>query len=61
LSAPGLSVKGSDVVPDGESWQDSISLSGEQDAPGIIFDFDSADRNMTKQDVTQDSSTGAGE
>ena len=42
-STPGLTVEGSHVVPDGERFEASIVLSGEQDAPGVVVDFDGAD------------------
>jgi hypothetical protein len=41
-STPWPSIEGSHVVPDWEGVQASVVLAGEQDAPGVVVDFDGA-------------------
>jgi hypothetical protein len=52
---PRFPVEGSDIIPDWEDWQDSVSLPGEQHLASIRFDFDSTDTGMSEKDSTEDS------
>jgi hypothetical protein len=42
-ASPWSPVEGLDIVPNWESWQPSVALTGEQDAAGVGINFDSAD------------------
>ena len=55
-TSPGPSVEGSHIVPDGELWQDSVSLALEQDLSAVRFNLDSTDADMSEKDSTDDSS-----
>jgi hypothetical protein len=54
--APRLSVEGSDIIPDGELWQDSVSLPLEQDFSTVRFNLDSTHTSMSEKDAAEDSS-----
>jgi hypothetical protein len=53
-SAPGLAVKGTDIIPDGKPWQDTVSLSLHEHALAVGVNLDGADGDVTKQEVGQD-------
>jgi hypothetical protein len=53
-SAPGLTVEGTHVVPDRELWQDSVSLSLQQDFSAVRFNLDSTDAGMSEKDAAED-------
>jgi hypothetical protein len=56
-SAPRLPVKGLHIVPDWESWQDSVSLSGKQYPPIVVVDFDGTNRSPFQQMASEDTSS----
>lgn len=47
-SAPWESVKGADVVPDGEGREDSVALALEERAAAIVIKLDSTDGGMSE-------------
>jgi hypothetical protein len=53
----GHAMSHSTIVPDRESWQDSITLPGEQDLPAIGLDLNGANREVSEQVICKDSST----
>jgi hypothetical protein len=53
---PGLTVEGSHIVPDREGWKQSVALAGEQHAPGVGINFNSADGAPSKDGASQDAS-----
>jgi hypothetical protein len=55
-SPPWLAVEGFDIVPDWEPWEDSVSLSLEQDFSAVRFNFDRTNGSMSKKDAAKDSS-----
>jgi hypothetical protein len=55
-SAPWFPVEGSDIVPDGESWKDSVSLALQQDSPAVRFNLDSTNAGMSEKHSAEDSS-----
>lgn len=57
VSSPWLAVECGDVVPDGEGVKDAVSLSGEEDSPGIGIDFNSASGAPSKEEPSQDASS----
>lgn len=61
LSAPGSSVESRDVIPDRESSEGSVSLTMQEDAPGIVGDFDGAHRPPSEYPSAKDPDTGSGE
>jgi hypothetical protein len=61
MSAPRPSVEGSHVVPYRESWQDAVALSGDKHASAVGINFDSADGDVTEDEVGEDSATRPGE
>lgn len=54
---PRLAVKCLDIVPDWESRQDSVSLSGKQYAPRVVCPFDGANRSPSQQMASEDTSS----
>jgi hypothetical protein len=57
FSSPGDTIKRSDVIPDRESWEISISLSCEQDLAAIGINFNSTDGAPAKEVPSQDSTS----
>jgi hypothetical protein len=53
-SSPRLSVKGSHVIPDGELWQDAVSLPLQQDFTAVRLNFDSTDTGMSEKHSAED-------
>jgi hypothetical protein len=49
VAAPGITVKGSDVIPDGECVEHAIALSLLQDRLAVLIDLDGADGAPSKQ------------
>jgi hypothetical protein len=60
-SAPRGCGKCGDVVPNWESWQDSVPLSLEQDASAIGFNFHSANCGVAEDNSAKDSASRPGE
>jgi hypothetical protein len=60
-SSPRPSVEGVHVVPDREPREDSISLSGEENFSAVGINLDSADGNVSKEEVGEDSPACSGE
>jgi hypothetical protein len=58
-SAPRRSVEGSDIIPDWEAWQESISLPLQESLAAVGFDFHGTDRFMSEKDSAEDSSPAA--
>lgn len=54
-AAPGFSVEGGDVVPDGEAREDAVALSLEQNLAAVGIEFDSTDGGMAEKDSAEDS------
>jgi hypothetical protein len=57
VASPLLAVEGAHVVPDGEPWQETVSLSGEQDVPAVGIKLNSADGAPSKEAASQDASS----
>jgi len=57
VTSPRSSVEGADIVPDWESWQASIGLSGKQDSPGVGIKLNSASDAPSKQSPAQDAAS----
>jgi hypothetical protein len=57
VTSPWPSVEGADIVPDWESWQASISLSGKKDSSRIGIKLNSALGAPSKQMPSQDASS----
>ncbi len=55
-AAPGFSVEGLYVVPDGEPGQDAITLSLDERPSAVGVDLHSTDTGMSEKDSAQDSS-----
>jgi hypothetical protein len=56
-AAPGLAVKGPDIVPDREVGQVSVSLAGEQHAAGVGIKLNSATGAPSKEFAPQDAAS----
>jgi len=56
FALPGFSVKCSHVIPDWESWQDSIALPLKQDFSTVRLNLNSTDTGMSEKDSAEDSS-----
>ena len=59
FSFPGVAVEGPDVIPDGEEGQASVCLSGEEDAPAVGINLNSADGYVSEEQVCEDSSSSS--
>jgi hypothetical protein len=59
-SAPGQSVEGAYIIPDGKGRQVAFSLSINKALLTIGIDLDGADRHMAKQHPSEDTSPGSG-
>jgi hypothetical protein len=59
-TSPGVSVEGSDVIPDRESIEASIPLSLEQDSPAVFVDLNGADCPPSEQSACEQSSASSG-
>lgn len=57
-SAPGIAVEGADVIPDRESPEEPVSLTGEQNAAAVGINLNSADGAPSKEEPSQDASSG---
>jgi hypothetical protein len=53
--SPRLPVKGFNIVPDWEPWQDSVALPLEQDLSAIRFNLDSTYAGMSEKHSAKDS------
>jgi hypothetical protein len=53
-SAPGVSVKVAYILPDGESLENSVPLSCEQDFPAVGINLDSTDASESEEEVGKD-------
>lgn len=58
--APRLAVESDNVIPDREGREETIALSGEQNAAAIGINFDSADGHVTEEAPAQEPTTGTG-
>jgi len=58
-SAPRLSVKGANVIPNREGREKAVILSGGKNACGVRFAFNCANRSPAKQLASEYSSTSA--
>jgi len=58
---PGNSVECSHIVPDWESWQDSVALSLQQDFSAVGVNLDSTDAGMSEKHAAEHSSASAAE
>ena len=56
FSPPWFSIKGSDIIPDGELGQASIPLPLQEDFSAIRFNLDSTNAGMSQKDSAEDSS-----
>jgi hypothetical protein len=56
-SPPRLAVEGLHIVPDWESRQESVALSGEQDSAAVGIKLNSADGAPSKEFASQDASS----
>jgi hypothetical protein len=57
VTSPWGAVEGPDIVPDWEPWQDSVSLSGEQNPSAEGINLNSADGAPSKQLGCQDAAS----
>ena len=55
-SVPRLAIEGSNVIPDGEPWQDSVSLPLQQHLSAVRFNLDSTDAGMSEKRSAKDTS-----
>jgi len=61
FSSPGLPVKCPNIIPDWESWQDSITLPLQQDFSPVFSNLDSTDAGMSEKHSAEDAAACAGE
>lgn len=55
VPSPGLAVKGAHIIPNRESLEHAIALSGEQHLSAVGINLDSSDGAPTQEDASQDS------